>query len=444
MKKVLLVLFILININLFSKTITLVYDDWYPYCYTINEKAVGFDIEVIESVINIMGFEVDFIRTDWENCLPLAKSGEVDGVVSLLKIEDRTNYLIYPKESISRSITKLWSKYRNYKVTKYSRLGKVESYSYIGNINNLNVNRLYFNTEYEMMLALKGGSIDLIYEDLLIVNNLRKEYKIDLYSIDFSGNGLFNFFLNKPDDIYVAFSKNSNNIDENFTYIFNKELRAFKKTVAYRNILKEYVDYKDMQNYLNLSRAYYPMFFIVLLCLLIIVVSYKTLKYNHLNIQSLFNYIIGLALVYSSNMFPLEDLTVYVRILGLVIISTGSHKYIQRYFNNKTTINLYSLCILVCTVLSVMFKEVSYIHLSIFIITSYFIMNILYDFNVRKYLIALPTALLFVTFTILTGLARANMVIYYNWFLVIFIIGFLCQVADTFYINYYKKKVNND
>ncbi|MDC5705223.1 transporter substrate-binding domain-containing protein [Vibrio europaeus] len=56
--------------------------DWPPYTYVLNDKARGYDVDILEEVFTKQGISYDITMTSWSRCLRGAKNGEFDLALS--------------------------------------------------------------------------------------------------------------------------------------------------------------------------------------------------------------------------------------------------------------------------------------------------------------------------------------------------------------------------
>ncbi len=93
-----------------EKKLIAVFPTWEPYGYVKNGEARGFEIEIFQAVMNNLNISVDFVHQPWKRCLYSVKNGYADVVISALKVEERTHYLYYPEEPISKSETAFFTR----------------------------------------------------------------------------------------------------------------------------------------------------------------------------------------------------------------------------------------------------------------------------------------------------------------------------------------------
>lgn len=69
--------------------------DWPPYTYVLNDKALGYDIDILDEVLTQRGFSYDITMTSWSRCLRGTKSGEFDLALSASFNEQRNKDYLY-------------------------------------------------------------------------------------------------------------------------------------------------------------------------------------------------------------------------------------------------------------------------------------------------------------------------------------------------------------
>lgn len=88
-----------------NATIRVAYTEWFPYTYTEDGLARGFEIDILTAVLGRMGLAPAFSALPWKRCLAHLENGKTDLVVSMLKSPEREPYTIFPEEHISLSRT---------------------------------------------------------------------------------------------------------------------------------------------------------------------------------------------------------------------------------------------------------------------------------------------------------------------------------------------------
>ena len=69
--------------------------DWPPYTYVLNDKARGYDVDILEEVFTQQGLSYDITMTSWSRCLRGAKNGEFDLALSASFNEQRNKDYLY-------------------------------------------------------------------------------------------------------------------------------------------------------------------------------------------------------------------------------------------------------------------------------------------------------------------------------------------------------------
>ncbi len=219
--------------------------DWKPYEWYDKDKKdwVGMDVDVVKKVFSELGFKPVFLSFPWTRCLELMKTKMYDGVMSVRDIEERKDFLTFPREPISAGfdvLFKLKSKKIDIssleKIPKEALCGYGDGYAYGDWFWNAKFRKINVSTDEMGFELLKLGRIDLFVCNLIVGKHIAQEMKLDVeYSPVFSEKMIY----------YVAFSKNFHGVY--LAGIFSEKLQEFKGTPEYRNILKKYgIAYEEM------------------------------------------------------------------------------------------------------------------------------------------------------------------------------------------------------
>jgi polar amino acid transport system substrate-binding protein len=223
--------------------ITLVNIDWPPYEFMENGEWKGIDAEVVKRVFEKMGYKVSIHKLNWARILHYIERGIIDGTFSLTTTEDRGEYMYFSSEPLSMGIDGfLYLKDRvsvgDIKSGKPLVCGYVSGYAYEDFLKDTTFKLVNVADDESGVKLLLNGRIDLF-----AVNKLVGFY----YVRKFDALGRVGFF---PAMGFVYYYLALSKIDEYHKLIvdeFSKELREFKKTSEYRNILRKYgVDYEEM------------------------------------------------------------------------------------------------------------------------------------------------------------------------------------------------------
>ncbi|MGQ9856380.1 MAG: substrate-binding periplasmic protein [Fervidobacterium sp.] len=222
--------------------------DWKPYeWYDKGKKEwVGMDVDVVKKVFSELGFKPVFLTFPWTRCLELMKMKMYDGVMSVRDIEERKDFLAFPKEPISTGVDVLFKlKSKNINISslenipKQALCGFTDGYAYGDWFWNAKFRKINVSTDEMGFELLKAGRIDLFVCNLIVGKHIVQEMKLDVeHSPTFGEKMIY----------HVAFSKNFHGVY--LADIFSEKLRELKSTSEYRNILKKYgIKYEEMWNY---------------------------------------------------------------------------------------------------------------------------------------------------------------------------------------------------
>ena len=108
MLKVLFVVFIsLAPAGVLAKNIHVcVDDDWFPYTFKENGKAVGIHVDIVRKAIENLGDTVELAPLPWKRCLSLGQSGKVAAVMSASYKDERAEFAYYPNDAKTAKMSK--------------------------------------------------------------------------------------------------------------------------------------------------------------------------------------------------------------------------------------------------------------------------------------------------------------------------------------------------
>jgi polar amino acid transport system substrate-binding protein len=220
--------------------LTVVYTEWFPYTYTVNGTARGFEIEILHEVLAGMGRAAEFIEYPWKRCLSSLAEGQADALVSLLKTPEREAFTIFPEENISVSRTVFFTAARpgGKAVAFYGDLAGLKGLS-IGVIMGFSYGEAFDHADY----LDKEPAVDvgiLINRVVSGRNDLAAENEA-VAKASASRLGVRDRlrFLEPPihiQKLYVGFSRAKGHA--RLAEEFSRALAAFKATPRYREILR--------------------------------------------------------------------------------------------------------------------------------------------------------------------------------------------------------------
>ena len=77
----------------YPREITICYGPWKPYEYMENNQTKGVNVELVEAAANSLGIRINWVAYPWTRCVASAKSGIVDGLMSLYRSGERESFL---------------------------------------------------------------------------------------------------------------------------------------------------------------------------------------------------------------------------------------------------------------------------------------------------------------------------------------------------------------
>ena len=98
--KLLLVIFIsVVPAGVLAENINVcIDDDWFPYTFKKDGKAVGVHVDIVRKATEDLGDTVDLQPLPWKRCLKLGQLGKVDAVMSASYKDKRAAYAYYPND----------------------------------------------------------------------------------------------------------------------------------------------------------------------------------------------------------------------------------------------------------------------------------------------------------------------------------------------------------
>lgn len=225
--------------HLFSEELLAVTFLWPPYVSEIEGEISGMDVEVAEKTFERMGYTISVKNLPWKRCLKTIENRKADIIISAGKNKAREKYLIYPKEYLS---TCDW--------TLFYRKGREFKYNGINSIRGKAVGVVlgyYYGKEFnrsqsfvkdsvpdssQNIRKLLAGRIDFFIENkhsgLILAKSMGVAKKIQYINKPVSTSGL----------LYVAFSRIEKY--QSLSEDFSEELKLFKKSEEYKNIVMKY------------------------------------------------------------------------------------------------------------------------------------------------------------------------------------------------------------
>lgn len=87
--------FILLQLALFSKTLTFVCSEFPPYIYKHNNAIKGFNKEILDEIFKRMNVEIEYKFYPWARAVKMIKAGKADAIFPFFKNPQREVYTDY-------------------------------------------------------------------------------------------------------------------------------------------------------------------------------------------------------------------------------------------------------------------------------------------------------------------------------------------------------------
>lgn len=229
-----------------SNVITVVGDNWCPYNCSPDSEHPGYIIEVATEIFKKAGYKLEYQAVPWSRSVSGVKDGIYDSAVGAAKGD--IPEAIFPEEAlglIQNSMFVLkgaqW-KFTGIDSLKNIRLGVIGDYFYSdevnayleANPNNPNVDMMRGDNAVERSITkLLENKIDVYLEDPNVVYYTAAQMGVDREKFDIAGE------LNKPDEIYIAFSPKNPKSAE-WARILSDGVKEFRQNGRLAEILKWY------------------------------------------------------------------------------------------------------------------------------------------------------------------------------------------------------------
>lgn len=136
--------------------------DGFPHTYVENEEMHGFIVEVFEAIFDRLGYEIDWVLTDWNGVLANMESGKIDTVINFAHTEERGKMYDFTDPYYSSKAAIATSR-DNPNIDSLSDLDGKELASAMGtNFENV-LKEHYPDVGYEIIVF---ESVDVIYSDV--------------------------------------------------------------------------------------------------------------------------------------------------------------------------------------------------------------------------------------------------------------------------------------
>ncbi|MGL5323485.1 MAG: substrate-binding periplasmic protein [Aeromonas sp.] len=224
-------------------TLTILTELWPPYVMRSDKRElVGADLELARTVLQQLGYRIEVKVLPWRRVLQQARLGQGDAVLDIFYFEERQEWLHYPEEPLSYSGEVLFYptarpvKFEQVSDLKGLRIGIQADYAYSPDfLADEGVTRVIMTGEGKMLKQLHlmmAGRLDGVVLNervghyLLHSQGLQDQVRHGTRLLT-DDNRNFLAFTHKPGHDQLAIH-------------FSSALKAFKQTVAYRQLLARY------------------------------------------------------------------------------------------------------------------------------------------------------------------------------------------------------------
>lgn len=156
-----------------TNTIKVGYIDQDNFIDYSNGVYSGYGIEYLDKIAEYTGWQYEYHLDSWENCLKKLETGEIDLVCSAQYTEERAEKYLYSSIPLGYEYTLLYADsesdiyFEDYGAMKDKKVGMLsgsyhtDAFESVALEQNLDFESMYFETEPQIMEALKKGEVDL-------------------------------------------------------------------------------------------------------------------------------------------------------------------------------------------------------------------------------------------------------------------------------------------
>lgn|GEM_PF-1698768 len=214
----------------------MVSEPWPPFVIDDIERP-GIDVEVMLAVFSKMQVDVEFRLYPWKRAINLTKNGEADAILDIFETQERRDWLWFPETPISVNQSALFCKYCDPTIIVSEKQMQQHAlivnlgYEYTLYTNNDKIIK-YQVTDFEQGFQM----LDQGRADYYLINRT-----VGLYTIKKMGltdiRPLY-MVIDDPSPSFLAFAKKK--AIRPLLEEFDNQLKLFKASEDYRNILRKY------------------------------------------------------------------------------------------------------------------------------------------------------------------------------------------------------------
>lgn len=210
-----------------------------PFEFEKDGKYTGIDIELLEAISKVEGFQYELKPMDFKGIIPALQSNQIDAAIAGMSITDERKQVLDMSEGYFESGVSAVAKKDNDKIkSEVDFKGKViavkkgtSGSKYAEeNKDKLGFTIKYFNDSPSMMQEVKNGNADLAFEDYPVIG-----YAITVDTN--SGLKIVGDKLTKQDYGFAVKKGNNKELLDSF----NKGLKKLKENGEYDKIVQKYI-----------------------------------------------------------------------------------------------------------------------------------------------------------------------------------------------------------
>lgn len=234
-----LILLSLTNVSHSRETIKVVTEEWPPYVIDNGKsEPSGHDYEVIKAVFERIDVSVNLMFVPWKRAISMIEDKSAGALLDVSYTKAREDFLIFPKQFISESNTVLFSlksneyNYNSIEDLSGKRIGTTSGYVYNDEFDNSPLFKRHGLKSHESNFKkIITGRIDFFAVNKSVGSYVAKNMGI-LNEVKYSEKSI------SGGELFLGFSKAVGHVE--LAKRFSEELKVFKNTEEYTDILKKY------------------------------------------------------------------------------------------------------------------------------------------------------------------------------------------------------------
>ena len=238
-----LICLVLLAAPVFAAEITIVADEWPPYCGKAGSTLPGYGVEIAKQVFEAAGYTFKYLNIPWVRAIKETREGQFNAIIGAYK-EEAPDF-IFPEEEFGVSRYAFYAKqgsrwkYKGIESLHSKKIGLIKGYSYGEELN------AYFERNPQRVQYVSGS--DPLFQnikkllagrfDVLIAGENVMTYKIKEMGV--VGEVIHVGVTDISANLYIAFSPT---IKESAKYaeVFSSGIRNLKKSGKLDQILDRY------------------------------------------------------------------------------------------------------------------------------------------------------------------------------------------------------------